>query len=275
VVETGIRFVVVQYHLFKNAGTTFNSLLERNFPGQVAYLHGEHSQSSLGPRALVDFLAPNQQVRAVSSHHLRPPTPDAEGFVFFDVMSLRNPLDRMRSMYDFYHRSPGGDDPLIALGRTKDLAGFLELLLDRYPHLVNNVQVNYFANGGRYTRPPDDADLQKASATIRRAAVPIVAEFFETSVVSAEYFLQPAFGTLDFSYISENVTPGRLPSLSERLKLLKKACGTDLFEALVRANELDLELVESAEKEIRRRFALVPCADKRLAAFRGRCRKRA
>ena len=34
------RFVVVHYHFFKNAGSTIESILEREFAGEFATLHG-------------------------------------------------------------------------------------------------------------------------------------------------------------------------------------------------------------------------------------------
>ena len=269
------RFVIVHYHLFKNAGTTLNRLLERNFSGELAYLHGDQSTSSLAGPDLLQFLEANPQIRAVSSHHLRPPSPGTEDFVFFDILSVRNPLDRLRSMYDFYHRSAEGDDPLIAYGKERDIAGFFELLLDRCPHLVNNVQVNYFANAGRYTRPPDDKDLQRAVDIIVRSAAPVVTELFDCCAVSAEYFLQPAFGKLDFSCTPENVSGGRLLLLSDRIKALRQSCGRRLYQELLRTNDLDFKLVKRIETEVERRFRLIPNAKNRFEDFRQRCRMRA
>jgi hypothetical protein len=54
----------------------------------------------------------------------------------------------------------------------------------------------------------------------------------------------------------------------ERLELL---WGRDLYEDLVRLNQLDLELFRRAENEVWRRIALVPKSDRRLAEFRMRC----
>lgn len=269
------RFVIVHYHLFKNAGTTLNELLERNFSGQLAYLDGDHATSSLAERDLLQFLDANPHVLAVSSHHLRPASPAEENFVFFDVLSVRNPLDRLRSMYDFYHRSADGDDSLIAYAKERDIAGFFELLLDRCPHLVNNAQVNYFANAGRYMRPPGGKDLEKAVDIIVRSAVPIVTELFDYCAVSAEYFLKPAFGSLDFSYTPENVSGDRLLRLSDRMKALRRSCGSALYQELLRSNDLDFKLLERIETEVHRRFRKIPKAKDRLQDFRRRCQMRA
>jgi hypothetical protein len=49
------------------------------------------------------------------------------------------------------------------------------------------------------------------------------------------------------------------------------AWGGDLYEDLLRLNQLDLELFRRAQKEIGRRIALVPEFERRLSEFRARC----
>ena len=49
------------------------------------------------------------------------------------------------------------------------------------------------------------------------------------------------------------------------------AWGSELYEDLLRLNQLDLELYRRAQKEIGRRIALVPQSKHRLAEFRARC----
>jgi uncharacterized protein YukE len=59
--------------------------------------------------------------------------------------------------------------------------------------------------------------------------------------------------------------------LREREKQLMDAWGGDLYEDLLRLNQLDMELFRRAQKEIERRVALVPQFQERLAEFRTRC----
>ena len=56
-----------------------------------------------------------------------------------------------------------------------------------------------------------------------------------------------------------------------RQERLIDAWGDDLYEDLLRLNQLDLELFRRTQKEIGRRIALVPQVECRLAEFRARC----
>jgi hypothetical protein len=51
------------------------------------------------------------------------------------------------------------------------------------------------------------------------------------------------------------------------LSQFRKACGDQIFEQLVNANSLDLELLDLARVEVHRRFHLIPDYDGRLRNF--------
>jgi hypothetical protein len=189
---------------------------------------------------------------------LRPPKPESEDVVFFDVIFLRHPLDRLRSMYDFYSRSEQRDDPLVECAHRLQIGAFMELLLCSYPHLANDAQVNCLANQARYTRPPDQNDLQKATGIFARAALAGVTEMFELSMRAARYFTSPGFGSLDLTHPAENVSAGRDKTLQERLSRMEERCGPAIYQALLKANQLDLQLLQKAEAEIRRRLSCIP-----------------
>jgi hypothetical protein len=258
VVDTRVRHVILHYHIFKNAGTTIDAVLENNFGAGFAHLHGRRHDSAVTNTDLVDFLLAYPEIRAVSSHHLRLPKPESDAFVFFDTVILRHPLDRLRSIYDFYRRAEDNGDPLAAQARQLDLARFMELLLARYPHLVNNSQVNCLARGGRYTRPPSRADLEKAHRIIMDAAIPGTTEMLDDSLKVAEYYLFPAFGSLKLEYSPQNVSPDRAENLDVRLQRMEQACGSEIYHKVLEMNALDLELLELASIEIRGRRDRIP-----------------
>jgi hypothetical protein len=257
-VDTRVRHVILHYHIFKNAGTTIDGVLENNFGAGFAQLHGRQHDSLVTNKDLVDFLLAYPEIRAVSSHHLRLPMPKSDGFVFFDTIILRHPLDRLRSIYDFYRRAQDNGDPLVAHARRLDLARFMELLLIRYPHLVNDSQVNCLARGGRYSRPPSRTDLEQAHGIITNAAIPGTTEMFDDSLKAAEYYLYPAFGRLKLEYSPQNVSPDRAGNLDERLRCMEQACGPEIYQKLLEMNALDLELLELASIEIRGRRDRIP-----------------
>jgi hypothetical protein len=87
-----------------------------------AHLHRRRHDSTVTKTDLFDFLLAHPEIRAVSSHHLRFPKPESDEFFFVDAIFLRHPLDRLRSMYDFYRRmAEDNGDPLTEHAKHLDL----------------------------------------------------------------------------------------------------------------------------------------------------------
>jgi len=266
-----IRFVIVHYHIFKNAGSTIESILEREFPGRFASLHGPAREVVLNGNHLAEFLEENPAVSALTSHHLCYPKPAIRQTVLFDCCFLRHPLDRVQSLYSYLRKIESGD-PLCQLAHRKSPADFVKCLLDRSPHLISDVQVHRLANGGAFTRPASEMDLERATRVVLEMAIPGVTDMFDESLVAAEYFLNPAFPGIRLGYVRQNVS-GRLDlDPVERENELRRLWGATPYEQLARLNEFDLELYRKAQKEVGRRLAMVPKFDQRLAEFRSRLR---
>lgn len=269
-----MRFVVVHYHIFKNAGTTVECVLEREFPGGFARLHGPAPDSILDAEDLAAFLHDHPGVQAVTSHHLRYPAPAVRDFIFFDCCFLRHPLDRLDSLYSYYRRIDS-TDPLSRNAHRQTPGEFVRQLLERSPEQVSNVQVTHLANRGAFTRPANESDLARAVQTVRDMALPGVVEMFRESMVAAEYFLRPAFPGIRLDSTPANVSRRVKPGAAERERRLIQLWGSGLYEELTRVNELDIRLFDRAGDEIRRRLSLVPALAARMAEFGDRCRKTA
>jgi hypothetical protein len=265
-----MRYVIVHYHIFKNGGSTIESILGREFPGAFATLHGPSAQSVLDGRDLIQFLRQNPEISAVSSHHLRYPKPEARGIVLFDCCFLRHPLLRLQSLYRYY-RAIDSTDPLCRLARQTDARQFMKRLLDNLPHLAGDVQVTALANAGAFTRPATERDLDRALAILDSMAIPGLVEMFDQSLVAAEYFLKPAFPNLRLECVPQNVTrQGSIQPNGNEQELIS-IWGADIYDHLVRINRLDLELFRRAELEIKRRMSLLRTPEEKLAAYRTRC----
>jgi hypothetical protein len=266
------RFLIVHYHIFKNGGSTIASILEREFQGGFATVHGPDDVSVLDHTSLADFVADHAVVQAISSHHLRYPKPVLPNTIIFDCCFLRNPLDRLQSVYSYFQRI-GSSDALSRLARQEQARPFFKKLIDSAPHLVSNVQVMMLAQGGAFTRPADTPDVDVASDVVAKMAIPGVVEKFDQSLVAAEYFLKPAFPRLRLDYLAQNVSRPLGTSSVDRQEWLKHSWGSDLYATLTQLNQCDLELCRRAEREITRRLSLVPAAEQRLSEFRARCPK--
>lgn len=263
------RPVVLHFHIFKNAGTTIDFILKQNFGKRLVHLHGDRFDSSLSNPEVLTFLEQHPDVAAISSHHLRPPKPASEDFTFLDVIVLREPLDRLCSIYDFYGRSDQQNDPLTKPAKSMQLGEFIRFLESEYPHLVKNPQLNFVANGGGAI--PNAQDLQRGTSLAMQAAILGVTELMDQCLVTAEFALGEELGKIDFSYLSQNVTLDRgRKAASDRLR---EACGEKFYNEICEAHALDSELHRCATEEANRRFRAIPDRERRLADFRARCQQ--
>jgi hypothetical protein len=265
--------VLVHHHLFKNAGTTIDWILRRACgPGYLG-LEEALAAGLTTAEALLDYVLAHPDIWAVTRHHLPFAPMEYPGRAFLDILLVRHPIDRLRSIYDFLRADPADHDELSPAARRLGLADFCRLLLDRHPNYVNDAQVTTIANAGGYVRPPDDADARIASDLVRRAVITGPVERFDECLVAAEHFLRPLYGPLDLAYVAQNVAATRRPTLDARLDAFRRECGRSLYAHLLRANELDFELVRAAEAEVDRRVRLIPGYGGRLAEYRERCRR--
>ncbi len=241
-----MRFVILHYHIFKNAGTTIQEILDRNFGERFFRLDTPHRDGRISNAELVSFLDANPHIEAISSHQIRHPVPAAPGFLFFDICFLRDPFDRIRSIYDYARDKPDEGDPISDLANSLPLDQFVEHLLTNMPHWLSDVQVHLLGDG----------DLDRATEAAMGTAFLGVVDCFDQSVIAGRHLLDPVFPNLDCDEPPVNVSKGFEGSLAARRQSFKQACGPRLFAELLNRNRLDLELVERARREVGRRLNL-------------------
>ncbi len=269
-----MRYVIVHYHIFKNGGSTIESILRREFGSGFARLHGPAPESVLGPRDVGAFLRRHPEVSAISSHHLRYPLPDAPGVVIFDCCFLRHPLARLQSLYSYLQGLSCSMDPLCCLAQRESPRTFLRWLADNAPHIVSNIQVTQLANQGAFNRPASRADLRRALDLLPQMSIPGLVEDYDESLAVAEFYLRPAFPDLALHYVPKNVTsPPEWRGLPPE-EYLRDVWGSDLYQAMAHLNRLDIELFEGVREELAIRCAQIPRFPERLDAFRSRCSQR-
>ena len=249
------RFVVLHYHIFKNAGMTVDEILDRNFGDRLCRLDGTHRNDSIPNSGLLAFLDRNPYIEAMSSHQIRYPVPAAPGYVFLDVCFLRDPIDRIRSIYDYLRKKPIAGDPISEIAARMPLPDFMGHLLEHMPHRITNIHVNFLANGGSGETPGPD-DLRRATEVMRNVSILGVVDRFAESFQAAKYLLQPVYPHFEIGLQPTNVTGGLSGTLEERKAEIEEACGTALYAQLVECNRLDLELLERARAEVERRLQL-------------------
>ena len=78
--EAARRAIIIHYHFFKNAGTSVDAILQRNFG--AGWTSREYPPRST-PNGAREFLTANPQIAALSSHTLPLPPPDIPDAILF------------------------------------------------------------------------------------------------------------------------------------------------------------------------------------------------
>jgi hypothetical protein len=258
-----VRFVLLHYHFFKNAGSTIEEILANSFFENYARLDTEDFDGAVSREELVSFLQRHPRMKAVSSHQFRYPVPRAPGYIFFDLCFLRDPIDRIRSMYDYFRQKPVPGEPASDLARTESIGGFIAGLVDHHAYRASNVQVNMLANG-IVNDPPAEADLVRATEVMLKTSFLGVVDCFNESLIAGQHFLRPVFPNLALAQQPANVSSALEGAMHGRIEKFRRACDVDVYAELVRINALDSELVNRARTEVRRRLSLVPDGAARL-----------
>jgi hypothetical protein len=267
------RPVCVHFHVFKNAGTTLDGALRREFGVGWAEFDGPRANYVLQAEEMRAFVETRPALSAVSSHQVRFPLPAIYDVAWRPLLLVRHPLDRALSAYKFHRRARTRSAASLRAKRT-DLRGYLRWTLDRSEvNLVSNFQTAFFSTDAGSRRQPA---LGAATARLREAALAGTVERFGETLTCAERTLAADFPALDLSCAARNVSGTRRERLDERLAELRERAGADLYAELERRNDLDFALHEEAARELDGRLLRL-FGDRATAAFedfRARCAAR-
>ncbi|MBW7470473.1 sulfotransferase family 2 domain-containing protein [Marinobacter sp. M216] len=103
-----MRYVITHGHIFKNAGTTFDYALEKAFGKDFCDHRDDKDMRQGGAEYLKQFILDNPNLKAISSHHLCNPLPESDEFKCIPVYFVRNPIDRVLSVYNFERKQKRG-----------------------------------------------------------------------------------------------------------------------------------------------------------------------
>jgi hypothetical protein len=251
-----MRLVILHYHIFKNAGATILDILDHSFGERFAMLDTPVYEAVIPNADLLRFLDDRPGLRAVTSHQIRHPLPEAPGYLFFDICFLRDPIDRIRSIYTYSRQKPIPNDPISDLANRATLSEFVAGMIQEFPQHVKNVQVNLLACAGD-SDEPQPRDFEVAIERMLATGFLGVVDCFDQSVAAGAHALRRAFPELDCDRPPVNVSVGMQGTVASRTGKLRQACGEETYAELLRLNALDCELVDRARAEVLRRFGQI------------------
>lgn len=269
--------ILMHHHIFKNAGTTIDWILHRNFPGRVLHIEGDRPGARLTPDQIIGAARPHPNHQAITSHTC--PLPDCESlWAQFHFTMLRDPIDRLYSMYRFERRRPE-DGPMIQAAKERSFRGYCERWLEKPDPLIGNWQTRCCTpqkplSDGHESRGRNrwDADLDAARSVISTSVFVGTVEEFDESVLLLEANMREQGISFDAAYLRKNSTPRESGEEENTRVRAIELLGESLHDRVMGLNAMDYELVELARRNIREQLPSLGDAEQKLEEFRKRCR---
>jgi hypothetical protein len=222
------RTLIVHYHLFKNAGTSFEG-----GPGR--------ERKSV---QLTNYLLERPNLLAFSSHTAQLPLPLLQGVSIFPIIFVRHPIDRLRSAYSF-ERVQNADTLGARIAKENDFAGYLR----EHLQLTVNRSVRNFQTGRLARNEPAAAGTELERALRALKALPFIGlvEAYDRSLERLETMLKPRFPRFHAFTVHRNATRPGESSLEDRLAAVEDEIGAELFATICAANADDLEVYSAVK----------------------------
>lgn len=256
-----MRNVICHYHIFKNSGTSFDTLLSENYRSKLISFDGPFPFFTIDQEQLSRIIERKQNVVAFSSHQIQLPVPVSLDFQVLPVVFIRHPLLRILSIYKFKRQTYDGTTTSKAAQDMSFDDWVTYCFSDRQEITqVSNSQTRLL--GAAYRQRPlirrreswMEYDVYQAIRNIENVKLLARTEYFGEDVSRFPEILDQY--NIEFKYADikpQNTTSKNLQkSIKERISDLKDSLSENNFNRLIAANEQDIHLFEYSTKLIER-----------------------
>ena len=246
-----MRNVIIHAHIFKNAGTTFDHSLRKNFADGFID-HRQDQELVQGKQEYLNqYLALHPECQALSSHSVHFNIESSESLNLFPVYFIRHPIERIRSVYEF-EKKQNADTPGARKAKEMDLEGFVDWYLEESsPATIRNVHTIFLSGQGPSADRLEEK-FEQAMTVLEKPAVCInVVDRYDQSMLVMEDKLSADFPGIDLSYVRKNVTDKNPESsLENKLNTFLAGVSQSCQEKIIQKNQWDLALYEAANKRL-------------------------
>jgi len=229
------RTIILHYHLFKNAGTSVDKILQDNFPDR--WVTAEFPPKGNDNSALVaEWIRDTPDAVAFSSHTMLGPIPKIDGVEVISVLLLRDPIARIRSAYRFERKQDAQTFGAV-LAKHTDFDGYVRSRLA----LPNDRQCRNFQTQRLASLVPGPApELERAKAALERIDLIGRVDAFDAFLAEMQVALEARF---DGFQTGDNVHMNA--SKAEARQSAPAAEDTPLDRLLESVNRDDMALLEA------------------------------
>lgn len=265
-----MRTVIAHGHIFKNAGSTLDWSLKRNFGKGFCDHRDDVPMRRQGADYLNEFLKQNPQIQALSSHHLCDTSP-IEDLHVIPIYLLRHPIERVLSVYNFERKQKANTPGAIAAKKYnfKDYVKWrMEPSVNR---TIRDYQTLYLA--GQHTvgngKDVDKIIFERALKKLSQTQCVGIVEMFDESMCVFEEELRSYFPKIDLSYIKQNAAILSVLGRRSSVQAISEELG-EVFDLLLANNSFDLALYRVVRQELEKKV-FVSSFRQPLRALRVRC----
>lgn len=222
------RTIILHYHLFKNAGTSVDEILKRNFGAK--WVTREFPPMGENNTELVEeWIRETPDAIAYSSHTMMGPIPVVEGVRVISFMLLRDPIERIKSAYRF-ERTQQADTWGAQLAKEHDFEGYVRARLDRPgDQQCRNFQTYRLAS----MMPGEGTGLERAKRAVAALTIVGRVEAFDDTMRRLADEVGAAYPRFAEHVVKENISAGKNAVEISR----------DLAELLHSQNKADFSLL--------------------------------
>lgn len=244
------RWVIIHRHLFKNAGTTFDGILENNFGESFCEHHEDVPMRKTGSGYLIQYLTDHPQIKALSSHHIWFNMPEHHSLELIPVLFLRHPIERMRSVYDF-EKKQAADTPGARMAKRSGFKDYISWYMqDNAPATIRNFHTRHIA-GIKNVAPLKKWHFKRAVDELRKQPFIGVVDMFDQSLENFQKAFSLKGIQLDLAYESKNINrPFENADYESRAREVLEKLG-DVAALVLEKNAFDLKLYKMARERIK------------------------
>jgi len=254
-----MRYVICHYHIYKNSGTSFDTLLAENFKNRHICFDGPFPFFTIDQEQLARIIDRKKNVIAFSSHQIQLPPPVSLDYTVLPVVFIRHPLLRTLSIYKFKRKSDDG----TRTSKNAQIMNFDKWIESCFSDAqeithISNAQTRLLGSAFRQRplmrRSKDmmEYDLDQAKQNIHNVELLGRTEYFSRDVERFSEILEKYGIDVNFSKIMpKNVTSTNLDKpVSERVLEIEKLLTRKNYQMLIDSNKQDMELYNLATEII-------------------------
>ena len=246
------REVLVHMHIFKNAGTSVDVMLQQSLGDRFAEIDPAEAGACLTQHDLARELELKPHLQALSSHQLRQPLAEAGPARLIPYIMLRHPIDRLHSIWKF-ERTPERQAAPVGLitewAAALDFAAFIDQCLQSEwtQSIISNYQTRLcgtvLAEGEteQWNTPTGPAHMLEAMRFLDRIPSVGVVERFGCSIRHLHATTRLQFPALRPIIVHSNQSYPESPP-EKRRQMVAAELGKTRYEALLDLNAMDLAL---------------------------------